>query len=107
MTMLQDRTLKILAVLLAAYFALVLPAYFGAEFLAERTFYLVLVPYASLHVFNRLGVHGLLEHDGFCGWGWCSPTAFGWIFLTVFWIGLAWLAAWAIAKIVTALTPKS
>jgi hypothetical protein len=107
MSMLEPRTLKTLGILVVAYIVLALPAYIGPAFLAERSFYLVLAPYVSLHVFTRVGIPGLLENDGFCGWGWCSPTLSGWIFLALFWIALAWLAAWAIAKIITALTPNS
>jgi hypothetical protein len=51
----------------------------------------------SIYLFHHLGVPGLLEHKGQCGWGMCSPTAFGWTFLLVFWIGVAWLAAWGLA----------
>jgi hypothetical protein len=105
--MLRARTLKILGVLLLAYAVLLLPAYLGPPFAAERSFYLVLVPYASLHLFTRAGVPGLLEHEGYGGSGWCAPTAFGWMFLLVLWIAVAWVAAWAIAKIITALTPNS
>lgn len=42
---------------------------------------------------------GLLEQGGHCGWGWCSPTAAGWIVMVAFWLGVAWLAAWALARL--------
>jgi len=93
------RTLRILAALLFGYVLLVLPAYVGPAFLEELSGYFVLVPLLSIYVFHKLGVPGLLEHGGACGWGWCSPTVFGWIFLTLFWIGMAWLAAAGLARL--------
>ena len=93
------RTLKFLAALLAAYALMVMLAYLGPSFLREFTGYFVLVPFLSIYVFHRLGIPGLLEHDGACGWGWCSPTAFGWAFLAVFWLAVAWLVAWAVARL--------
>ena len=53
----------------------------------------------SVHIPHRLGIPGLLEHKGACGWGWCAPTVFGWIFLALFWLSIAWFFAWAIARL--------
>ena len=97
--MLRPRTLKILAVLLTAYALLVAPAYLGPSYLEELGSYLVTPPLLSIHLFHRLGVPGLLEHNGACGWGMCAPTAFGWTFLMVFWVGVAWLIAWGLARV--------
>ena len=93
------RTLKFLAALLAAYALMVMLAYLGPASLQEFTGYFVLVPFLSIYLFHRLGIPGLLEHNGACGWGWCSPTASGWVFLAVFWIAVAWLMAWALARL--------
>ena len=93
------RTLKFLAALLAAYALMVMLAYLGPASLQEFTGYFVLVPFLSIYVFHRLGIPGLLEHNGACGWGWCSPTALGWALLVVFWLAIAWLIAWAIARL--------
>jgi len=93
------RTLKFLAVLLAGYAGIVLVAYQGPPLLQEFTSYFVLLPFLSIYLFHRLGIPGLLEHNGACGWGWCSPTAFGWVFLAVFWLSVAWLIAWAVARL--------
>jgi hypothetical protein len=49
---------------------------------------------------RALGVPGLLEHQGQCGWGLCSPTLFGFAFLAVFWLLAFWLAAWGLAYLV-------
>lgn len=95
--MLEPRTLKFLAGLLVAYGLLVLPAYWGPAPLEALGGILVMVPYLSVHLFHKLGVPGLLEHGGACGWGWCAPTLAGWVVLAVFWLGVAWLVAWGLA----------
>ncbi len=97
--MFARRTLGILAALVGAYLLFLLAAYLGPSWLAEPARFAVLVPYLSLHAFHKLGVPGLLEHNGLCGWGWCSPTAFGWAFLAAFWIGVMWLVAWGLARL--------
>jgi len=97
--MLRPRTLKILAAILVGYGAIVLCAYRGPEALQEIAAPALLAPYLSLHLFNHLGVPGLLEHEGNCGWGLCAPSLPGWVFAVVLWLTIAWLAAWAIATI--------
>lgn len=103
--MLKPRTLKILVALLVVYGLLCVPAYTGPSFLEGPSSYFVLVPFLSVYVFHRLGVPGLLQHGGYCGSGLCSPTPFGWLFLAVFWILLAWLLAWGLARLTRALNP--
>jgi len=96
--MLRPRTLKILAALLVLYGLVLLCAYNGpADF--EPLAVAAMIPYLSLHLFNKLGLPGLLEHGGHCGWGMCAPTPFGWVFLALFWLGAAWLAAWGLAAL--------
>ena len=97
------RTGWVFAILVAVYIALALPAYVGPAFLEELSSYLVLFTILSIYIPHRLGVPGLLEHNGACGWGWCAPTVFGWIFLALFWLGVAWLLAWGIASLIARL----
>jgi len=99
----SPRTVPAFAILVAVYIALALPAYVGPAFLEEFSSYLVLFTILSLYIPHRLGVPGLLEHNGACGWGWCAPTVFGWIFLALFWLGVAWLLAWGIASLIARL----
>jgi hypothetical protein len=93
------RTLKIFTILLIGYALLAAPAYFGPSYLESMSSYLVMVPFLSIYIFHKLGIPGLLEHDGACGWGWCTPTVFGWAFLGLFCIGVALLIAWGLARL--------
>jgi len=56
-------------------------------------------PVISVYIFHGIGVPGLLENDGACGWGWCSPTIFGWIFLIIFWLLVTWLSSKFLASL--------
>ena len=93
--MLQARTLKVLSGLLIAFGLLASAAYRGTGHLQALGSFLVFVP---IYIFHRVGIPGLLEHNGLCGWGWCAPTTFGWIFLVTLWIGVAWVVAWGLAR---------
>lgn len=97
--MLERRTFAILGALLAAYFLVAAPAYLGPTAFGEYSAVIVMPVVLSLYAFDRLGMPGLLENDGLCGWGWCGPTPFGLVFLALFWLALAWLAAWALARV--------
>lgn len=95
--MLHPRTFKILAALLPGYALLVIPAYWGPSYLEELSSYFAMVPLFSIYIFQNIGIPGLLEHGGSCGWGWCAPTALGWVVLVLFWLGIAWFIAWGLA----------
>lgn len=57
----------------------------------------------TLYFFNHIGIPGLLEHGGYCGWGMCDPTPFGLIFLAAFVLMSLWVLAWALASALNAL----
>ena len=97
--MLAPRTLKILAVVLVLYGLLALPSFVWPAYADSPAGLFVLVPGLSIYLFHKAGIPGLLEHNGLCGWGWCAPTSFGWVFLVLFWLVAAWLLAWAIASL--------
>lgn len=103
--MLQTRTLKFLAALVALLLVLLLPGKFWPGYLDSPVGIVVAIPYLSIYLFHSIGVPGLLQHNGMCGWGWCAPTVFGWVFLGLFWGIVVWLLAWAAASITS--KPKS
>jgi hypothetical protein len=97
--MLNRRTVKIFTGLWAAYALLSLPAWVGPAFLQEISGDIYLTPIFAIYIFHRLGLPGLLEHGGACGWSLCAPTAAGWAFLILFWAGVAWCVAWGLARL--------
>jgi hypothetical protein len=96
---LKQRTLKILLGLALGYALLTIPLYVSPAYADSAASMLVLVPVLSIYLFHKIGIPGLLEHNGLCGWGWCSPTPFGYVFLLAFWLGFALLVAWGIAAL--------
>jgi len=90
---------RILICLLAGCALLALAGWVWPSYFGPPAGLLVFLPILSLYFFHKIGVPGLLEHNGLCGWGWCAPTAFGWVFLAVFWLLMALLTAWGIAAL--------
>lgn len=97
--MTQPCTFRTLALLMAGYGLLLLPGAFWPAYLDSPVGILLVFPYLSVYVFHGLGVPGVLQNHGACGWGWCAPTPFGWLFLSVFWLAVAWLVAWGLASL--------
>ena len=95
--MFNPRTLKVLFILVAGYVALLLPGAVWPAYLDSPVGILAVIPFLSVYLFHKIGIPGLLEHNGLCGWGWCAPTMFGWVFIVIFWLLVAWLFAWLIA----------
>jgi hypothetical protein len=104
--MLKTRTLKILALILFSYGLLWLPATFAPSYVDSPIGILLIAPLLTVYLLHKIGVPGLLEHNGLCGWGWCSPTAFGWLFTAAFLLVVIWVIAWAIAGLTTRLTKR-
>ena len=99
--MLKQITLQLLALFVVGYGLLMMPGVFWPEYFDSPAGLLLVVPYLSLYLFHKLGIPGLLEHNGLCGWGWCSPTAFGVIFIVVFWLMIACALAWSLAALLS------
>ena len=98
--MFQPRTFRFLAAVIAVYCLLLLPALQWPGYLDSPAGLVVAVPYLSIYLFHGMGIPGLLQNNGLCGWGWCPPTVFGWVFLCLFWLLITWLLAWAAASLV-------
>lgn len=86
-------TLKVMTIIVAAYLAALVPALVWDGYLDSPVGLLVVFPYLSVYLFHSLGVPGLLQQAGACGWGWCRPTLFGWFFIATFWLAVTWIAA--------------
>ena len=54
---------------------------------------LAFLPFLGVYLLSMAGVPWLLANKGVCGWGWCAPSVFGWLFLAVIWLGLMWALA--------------
>lgn len=91
--------LRVYGLIVGVYAALLLVCRLTSESCFEN---LTALPLLSIYFLHYVGIPGLLDHDGLCGWGWCAPTIFGWaVFVAV---GL--LVTWVAAKGVAALAHK-
>ena len=100
--MFERSTYKVLVVIAMAYAAVWLPYVVLREnlpaFLAGPYTFLWLAQAIPVYILSGIGVPGLLQNNGHCGWGWCRPTVFGYVVLVIFWVVVAWLIAWCISK---------
>lgn len=94
-------TLKILALLVLLYFLLLLPGFFAPAYLDSPMGILLVAPLLSIYLFQKLGIPGLVEQNGLCGWGWCPPTPVGWLLAAMVWLIPIWLIAWGIGSMST------
>ena len=104
--MLKARTLKVLALILSAYGLLWALAAVVPSFQDSPIGLLPIAPLLLTYLLHKAGVPGLLEHNGLCGWGWCSPTVFGWAFSLVILLLGGWLLAWAAASLTGRLSAR-
>jgi hypothetical protein len=96
--MFERRTLQFFAAFVAGFALLSLPGLVWPGYLDTPIGIVVALPWLSVYLFHTLGIPGLLEHGGACGWGWCAPTAFGWAFTAIVWLLACWLLAWGAAR---------
>ena len=91
--MANSRMLKIMVIIVLCYSALLAAGYLLPEELA-LPFRMLGVPLLfSVYAFHLVGIPGVLEQNGHCGWGWCEPTPFGWLLAVVFWLVVTYLLA--------------
>jgi hypothetical protein len=91
--MFKPRVLKTLAIIVVSYFLLLSPGLIWPGYLDSPVGLLVAIPFLSVYLFHGIGIPFLLENNGACGWSWCAPTVFGYIFIVTFWLFLTWLLA--------------
>jgi hypothetical protein len=97
--MFTARTLRVFIVLVALYGLLALLALKWPANADSPIGLIFAVPFISIYLFHSIGIPGLLQNNGACGWGWCAPTPFGWVFLVCVWLIITWLVAFAIASL--------
>jgi hypothetical protein len=92
-------TLKIFGLIVGSYLLLWLPAALWPDsgYLDTPFGWIAAIPVLSLYAFHAMGINGLLQNNGLCGWGWCAPSIVGWAFLATFWLAIAWLSAKALS----------
>jgi len=81
------------------YVLLVLPGLFWPSYLDTAAGVLILAPSIIVYLLHDLGLPGLLEKDGACGWTMCSPTVWGWMVVGLLWIGIAGCIAFGCAAL--------
>lgn len=93
--MFERQALKLLLALLAAAGLMALPGLIWPAWLDSPAGWVVLMPFFLAHVLRGAGVPGLIENEGACGWGWCSPTTLGWAVSALICV----LVIWALAAV--------
>jgi hypothetical protein len=82
-----------MSIIVVCYSALLVLGYLLPEELA-LPFRMLEVPLLFfVYAFHRVGIPGVLEQNGLCGWGWCEPTLFGWLLTVVCWLVVAYILA--------------
>jgi hypothetical protein len=97
--MFTRRTFTFFAAFLLIYLLLLLPGLVWPAYYDSPLGLFAVLPYLSIYLFHGTGIPFLLQHNGACGWGWCAPTLFGWVFLLSFWMVLVWVCAAFIASL--------
>lgn len=97
--MFQRRTFKFFVSLIGLFLLLASPGLIWPSYLDSPLGLALAIPYLSIYLFHQIGIPGLLQNNGACGWGWCAPTTFGWIFLVTFWLLVTWLLAWGLSSL--------
>ncbi len=97
--MFKPRVLKSLVIIIAIYVLLLSPGLIWPAYLDSPVGLFAAIPFLSVYLFHKIGIPFLLENNGACGWGWCAPTVFGYVFIVIFWLLIAWLLAWFIVNV--------
>lgn len=87
--------LRCFVALTALELLLAAPGFLWPSYLDTPIGLILLVPFLSAYVFSMLGVPGLIENAGACGWGMCPPSLLGWGVIIACWA----LITWGLAKL--------
>lgn len=91
--MFDKRTSALMAKIVGAYLLLCVPLIVWPDLIDNPFGDILALPFISLYFFDAVGIPGLLDNAGACGWGWCGPSLFGILFVGFFWLMIAWFAA--------------
>jgi hypothetical protein len=105
MIMHRNRRFKFFATLVLIQILLALPGLVWPKYLDSPIGIVIVLPFLSVYIFHSLGIPGLLQNNGACGWGWCAPTPFGWVFIGAVWLLELWAAAWVLSKVIPEANP--
>ncbi|WP_435106682.1 hypothetical protein [Arhodomonas sp. AD133] len=94
----NTRTIRVMGFIVVGYLLLCAPVAFWPQYLDTPLGFIAAFPFVSVYLFHAIGIPGLLENSGACGWSWCAPTLFGWGFIAAFWLVVLWLVAKAIVS---------
>ena len=104
--MFERTTIKVFLLVAVAYAGIWLPYVVWRDnlpsYLAAPYAVLWLAQAIPVYILNGIGIPGLLQNNGLCGWGWCAPTVFGYVVLAIFWVVVTWLSAWFISNLTSA-----
>lgn len=81
---------KMFLLLCALQVLLILPGYWWPGYLDSPIGLVFLLPFLIAYAAHALGMPGVLQHNGACGWGWCAPTLPGWMLAAAIWLLLTW-----------------
>lgn len=98
--MFDKRTMALMTKIVGTYLLLCVPLIVWPDLIDNPVGVILAFPFISLYLFDAMGIPGLLDNEGACGWGWCGPTLFGVFFVAFFWLSIAWLAARLILHVI-------
>ena len=65
----RSKTIKIMLIIVIGYILVLVLGYFWVIYSDSPIGLLAAIPYLSIYLFHGVGVPGLLQHNGACGWG--------------------------------------
>ena len=93
------RFLKFLALVITLQVLLALPGLVWPRYLDSPIGLALVAPYFSAYILHAIGVPGLLQNNGACGWGWCAPSVLGWLVIFLTWFLSVLTLTWLLSRI--------
>ncbi|WP_147395002.1 hypothetical protein [Alginatibacterium sediminis] len=96
----KQTTLKVFLLILGIYFVLWLPVLLWPEYLDTTLGFIVASPVLSIYLLSALGIPGLIQNAGACGWNFCAPSLLGWVFIVTLCLFICYLLATCISSLI-------